>query len=414
MNPTESTPADSGDRATHRSFLTAFVVSSAMLLAAISAMNVVVDPHGAWRTNLLPGGYAGSATRIGKGELLHRFRGSTVLLGNSRTKLGIRPDGPGIVAPPACNLGYSAAVAKEVWMTIDRSVEHPTVESILLFVDYSMFSEAEPKGDFSMSRLHSKRSDFDHYCDLLFNSRTLGNSCEQLVRILVGEPPDYTPDGFAIEEQRPSRTVSQRERSIKILNKALANGGHFEQFHYAPATIESLRDAIRHCRDRSVHLEIAINPTHATLLECLFQLNRWDDYQHWMRDLTRMVDEESRGGIALWDFSGFHSYTSEPIFSEPASEAGRWFWEPSHYKPELGNKMLERIHGLPAADPNFGVRLTSANVEDHLRKIAADRQQWLSSRAPDAQWVAGLIERSGQGRSATRVAAVIAPDAARR
>ncbi|MEI8072450.1 MAG: hypothetical protein WCI09_12850, partial [Planctomycetota bacterium] len=95
-------------------------------------MNVVVDPHGAWQTKLLPGGYDGSASRIGKGELLHWYRGSTVLIGNSRTLIGIRPDAPGLSSPPALNLGLSGSTARELWAAIERAIEHPTVRDILL------------------------------------------------------------------------------------------------------------------------------------------------------------------------------------------------------------------------------------------------------------------------------------------
>jgi len=413
MSATESTPANNGDRAAFRSFLTAFVASSVLLLAAISAMNVVVDPHGAWQTKLLPGGYDGAGSRIGKGELLHRYRGSTVLLGNSRTKIGVRPDGPGIPSAPACNLGFPGAVARELWMAVDRSAEQPSVRSILLFVDFTMFVDIFLKADFTMSRFQAERSGFDHGCDLLFNGRTLGYSCEQLTRILTGEPPEYTPEGFSIPERLPLRAVGQRDRTIKMLNQAMTVGGHFERLHYAPATVEPLRAVIRRCRERSVQLTVSINPAHATMFEGVFQWNLWDDYERWMRDLTRVIDEESQGQVVLWDFTGFHAYTTEPLLSEAAAETAKWFWEPSHYKAEMGDRMLERIYDLPSADPNLGVRLTNANVDARLKEIAADRQRWLTSQATEARWVTELV-RSAQGHSATKLAVGVGSETERR
>lgn len=408
MSATESTPADSVDRAAFRSFLTAFFASSAMLLAAISAMNVVVDPHGAWQTKLLPGGYDGAGSRIGKGELLHRYRGATVLLGNSRTRIGLRPDGPGIPSAPACNLGFPGANARELWMAVDRSAEQPSVRSILLFVDFPMFVEGSLKGDFTMSRFQAERSGFDHGCDLLFNGRTLKHSCEQLTQILMRKPPEFSPEGFSIPERLPLRAVAQRERAVEMLLRC-----DFDRVNYAPATVEPLRAVIRRCRERSVQLTVAINPAHATMFEGVFQWELWDDYERWMRDLTRVIDEESQGRVVLWDFSGFHAYTTEPLLSEAAAEDSKWFWEPSHYKAEMGDRMLERIHALPDADPNLGVRLTSANVDAHLQEIATDRQRWLTSRSTDAPWVADLV-RSAQAHSATKLAAGVGSETERR
>ena len=388
----ESSSVESVNRAAYRSFLTAFVSSSIMLLAAISAMNVVVDPHGAWQTKLLPGGYDGSASRIGKGELLHWYRGSTVLIGNSRTLIGIRPDAPGLSSPPALNLGLSGSTARELWAAIERAIEHPTVREILLFVDFQTFKDnATVNADFAMSRLNGERSDFDHHCDLLFNGRTLGHSCKQLSRILTGRPPEFTAEGFSIPERLSARAGAQHERATKLLQHLLGPDSGFRRTHYSPATVETLRPLIRRCQDRSIQLTVAVNPNHATLLEGTWQTNQWNERKRWLRELTQLIEEESQGHVSLWDFSGFHAYTTEPYFSTSEPKEVTWFWEPSHFKCELGDRMLERIYGLTCANPTFGVRLTSANAETHLEQVASDRRRWQASQSEDAQWISDLV-----------------------
>ena len=75
--------------------------------------------------------------------------------------------------------------------------------------------------------------------------------------------------------------------------------------------------------------------------------------------------------------------------------------------------MLERIYGLPTADPNMGVRLTSANVDDRLKEIVAGLQRWLVSQTADDRWVTDLV-RSEQGHSATKLAAGVGSETERR
>lgn len=118
-------------------------------------------------------------------------------------------------------------------------------------------------------------------------------------------------------------------------------------------------------------------------------------------------------GAPVVDLIFYHSYTTEPLLSEATSEKSEWFWEPAHYKVELGDRMLERIYGLPTADPNMGVRLTSANVDDRLKEIVAGLQRWLVSQTADDRWVTDLV-RSEQGHSATKLAAGVGSETERR
>lgn len=402
-------PAGDGNRTAYRSFLVAFVGASALLLAAIAATNVVMDPYGAWQTSLFPGGYHGAASRIGKGELLHRYSGSTVFIGNSRTRIGVRPDAPGISSSRACNLGLSAAGYRELWPALDRAIEQPTVREIVLFIDYQIFREnGGVFDDFVLSRFNGDRSPLDRHCDLLFNGRTLGHSGFKLISILKGAPPEFTPDGFSIPERLAARAGFQRDRATKLLQHTFGVATRTGASRYAPEAVEMLRPLIRRCRDKSIRLAVAINPTHATLYEGIWQMNQWEDYKRWLRDLTQLIDEESHGMessrlITLWDFAGFHPFTTEPFFSADVKADSEWFWEPSHFKCGLGDRMLERIYGLSSADPTFGVRLASATIDAHLEKVVADRHHWLVSHAADAQCVEDLV-RSAQGRPGIRLA----------
>ena len=190
------------------------------------------------------------------------------------------------------------------------------------------------------------------------------------------------------------------------------------------------------------------NPTHLPLIAASilvnFQLGKWlaSEQPHRVRRFSMLMGVAlNLGLIAYFKYFGFfadvlasvsgqpvafeemvlplgisffyHSYTTEPLLSEATSEKSEWLWEPAHYKVELDDRMLERIYGLPTADPNLGVRLTSANVDVRLKEIVAGRQRWLVSQTTDARWVTDLV-RSAQGHSATKLAVGVGSETERR
>jgi hypothetical protein len=50
----------------------------------------------------------------------------------------------------------------------------------------------------------------------------------------------------------------------------------------------------------------------------------------------------------------------------------RWFWEPTHLKKQPGAIMIQRVVGEGA--PEFGVRLTPANVANRNAQVRSQRQ----------------------------------------
>ncbi|MFC1932391.1 hypothetical protein ACFLXU_02005 [Chloroflexota bacterium] len=50
----------------------------------------------------------------------------------------------------------------------------------------------------------------------------------------------------------------------------------------------------------------------------------------------------------------------------------QWYWDSSHYKKELGDLMLDKIFNYHESGrivpDNFGVLITSDNIERHLEK----------------------------------------------
>jgi hypothetical protein len=77
-------------------------------------------------------------------------------------------------------------------------------------------------------------------------------------------------------------------------------------------------------------------------------------------------------GVPLWDFLDYSAFNTEPV--PPAGDRRtptNWFWEPTHFKQQLGEVMIQRMFGRDG--PPFGTLLTPDNLSAHNAQIRAER-----------------------------------------
>ena len=147
-------------------------------------------------------------------------------------------------------------------------------------------------------------------------------------------------------------------------------------------------------------LRIFFSPRHAWSLEAHAQQGRWELLEHWKRSIVEIVEHEAgtHTPYPVWDFNTFNDFTTEPL--PPAQEPDatmRWHWEWSHYKQQLGDRVLSRIaepacRNAPSAEPAlFGVCLESSNIDAHLRESRDARMRYNREHPQLARTVSAAI-----------------------
>jgi hypothetical protein len=141
-------------------------------------------------------------------------------------------------------------------------------------------------------------------------------------------------------------------------------------------------------RQHRLQLVLLIQPSHASRLEMLDALGYWSDFERWKKTLATLADAARAAGtdLTLWDFSG---YGPENLESMPGQTAARaplqWYWDPVHYRPALGDRMLA-LATAATPRPETGP-LTAATVDARLQRVRADRAAYRAAAAADAaQW----------------------------
>jgi len=141
---------------------------------------------------------------------------------------------------------------------------------------------------------------------------------------------------------------------------------------------------------RGTRVDLVILPSHARLWNRFLTYGAWSDFEARKRLWVMINEDEARRAgrepFPLWDFSGFNSYTTEPV--PPPGDLVtrmRWYWEAQHFNQALGDRVLDRVLGTPGAERpvarDFGVRLTSRNIERHLAAVRAAGDRWRATQS---------------------------------
>ena len=164
---------------------------------------------------------------------------------------------------------------------------------------------------------------------------------------------------------------------------------------------EALRRLVRQSRGADTTTLLFINPYHAEYLILLDAAGLWPKFEAWKRHLGELARAE---GVPLWDFSGFDQYSTESVDALPVSGTSlEWFWEPSHYRRELGDLILTNIwrahcpqNGANA--PRYGVRLdgrgdAAVDLEVHITAQRDAREAYKAAHRDVVTRIAALFGR---------------------
>lgn len=383
-----------------RRHLSAFAVGSVLLLGSTALFNWLVDPFGAYRgpfTAALAEHKDLVDSRTGKAELARHFAGSTAIIGSSRARMAYDPESPVIPDGPGCNLALGGTNFFELHCVLRHTMQNPRIRRILLILDFQQFADGRTtNSDFDVSRFNPDLSPFKYHCNLLLGRRSTSNSFETLGRTLIDAPAEYTPLGF--ERPETSRHYLRVNNLVdKCLYRAMTNRQTLWGFRYSRERLYMLRSVVRDCDARGIELVLVIHPLHALQMEAIRCVGLWDAFEQWKHDVVAIVEDETAGRTALWDFTGYSRYNCEqlPGFVPGAPLEGRWYWEPSHCRSTLGQEVLRRLFGHPEVDPSFGVRLTSANLPQHLVRIRRERMDWMAGHPAELDRVDAIAARAG-------------------
>lgn len=430
---------DSTDGAGLR-YLAASGAIALLALGAVGLFNAVVDPLGMFNLADLPAlnrykPAVYTRVRIAKAYEVRRAAPAGVILGTSRTHLGLRPSHEGWdpAAAPRYNLGFDGATTKEMYLYLRHARSITPLKQVVLGLDTWQLTDApagtRPGFDADVlyadpgpgSRLRVALADLR----LLISIDTIRLSVQTLQAQEWAEQQWFAPDGQRLGEvffRRPGEMFQDqsprayfdyydRQEISWQLEPAGKPGGAPLPYAKAPAANEPgslyyVEQIIRFCREHHIDLRIFTTPSHARNLEISVLAGSWTRLEAGKRRLVEILEKDAAAhpglpAIPFHDFADYSSITTEPLPSGAGKAEMRNYWDSSHFRESVGDLVLDRLFGvsLPGRNPppDFGVRVTASNVEAHLAGVRQRQAAYRASRGADVEALTALSVQAGRG-----------------
>lgn len=373
-------------------YLSTWFLATALMLLAVAAINLAVDPYGIFRLVDQPGfnsikPAAASHGAMSKAYQVLRVQPKTLILGNSRAEVGLDPNHP--AWPQNARPVYNAALPGTGTATSLRYLQHvlaaaagdpakqPTL--VLWGVDFMDFltdpSKPTPERNTNADNAETMRlltapaatHMRQQMRDYAESTLTLGALVDSITTLANQRNPysvDLTQQGFNPMRDYLKITADEgywavfRQKEL-MYDKSFARfpKGIFDASGNTSKHWQDLRDIMRLCRQHGIELRLFTYPYHAHMLDTFERTGHTPGLELWKRALAKTLADEAvrsaQPAVALWDFATRNAITVEAVPPKGDRKSSmRWYWEAGHFKSELGGVMLEKFFGSPFPQTN--------------------------------------------------------------
>lgn len=405
-------------------------------LALVGLFNAVVDPYGITRWFDRSGINAykpalQTRVRLVKASEVRRLRPDAIVLGTSRSHLGLRMSHPGWPPGTRYNLAFDGATTKEMYSYLRHAHAAHPLKLVVLGLD-TWHIEGNPSAvrpDFDPSillRPHApwtRATTFLAETRLLLNWDTFGAAVHTLRSQDQATPSWLAPDGqrlgpvffhrpgepFMAGPARYFLDVDRQEIGFKLpaLPSSAGRPAAPRPTRREPDSFDYIAKIVAFCREEGIGLRIFITPAHAHQMEISDLMGETPAIERGKRQLVQLLAEDARGHsaapFALWDFSGYSSVTIEPLPAVGDRREMTFYWDSSHFKETVGDWVLDRLFSTarPSHSPrsDFGRPLTPATIEVELAEIRAGHERYARDHPQD---VAALRAMLAEARAEQR------------
>jgi hypothetical protein len=414
-------------------FVALALLSAGVLVAAIVAVNALVNPFGMYRAITVEGFNAHKPevfqrVRLLKAYEVRRLGPRGIVLGTSRSHLGLRPSHEGwrADASPRYNLAFDGATTREMYHYLVHAHAVRPLRQVVLGLDtyHALPVPASSRPGFDLDVLKQPgtptlgllvRADLR----LLASLDTLRASLRTIRAQAHAEPRWLAEDGQRLGEvffRRPGETFVREgplayfeevDRMEVAFQLEWTLPPHRPGAAAAPApppgptetSLDYIARIVGFCQDNGIDLRIFLTPAHAHQMEIQAATGAWPAVEAGKRALAQLLAEArarrpDRPEVPLYDFSGYSSVTTEPL-PGPGEEM-RYYWESSHFKEVVGDYVLDRMFGVQRPErpvpPDFGVVLTAENLEAEMERVRRDQAAYRETHPTDVALIRRYVE----------------------
>lgn len=387
-----------------RSYLAIFCGASALGIGSVAALNYVVDPYliHQWGTpevfRLRPAVEKLSAW--GKTYAIARYRPVVLYLGNSRTELALPAPHPAFGGAPVFNAALSGASLGDMAAMANHAMALGPLHTVVWGLDAPSFTTGQGALEFDRGLVAGGRGYLPRRALLDIRRSLAFDMTSDSFSEVRGSFGRVCRSSLAFHGQRDKDCVADHMRAgggtaaavpVRLGDFARGKGPTPAAMALLDSTLASL------CR-RKTRLRLYINPTHASMYVALHAAGRWTELEDWQRGLANVVSKHELQGcdLRLVDFSGFNAITTEPLPQASGKPDMRYYWEPSHYRANVGQMIMQSMFGGdagPAIPKGFGVELTARTIAAHQLEQRRARDDYIDAHPVEARIARDAVRR---------------------
>ena len=389
-------------------YISTYFTSFAIVLFSIATLNWFIDPFGMYWSPQVKGvnqvkTEAGKRSRITKAYQVHKVKPEILIVGNSRVEMGLNPKNKYFKGKAVYNQGMpGAGIGMQVDYAINAINNNDTIQDVVFGADFLDFLLSEKQViSFNDNKKPNNTTSYAFRLNLQKNNNNIVSIKEKMAMVFSLDAlnasisttlqqkamvSSVSSNGFnnALsyidimnnEGIKPLFRQKLQEVSSRLSNKLWYVKAQ-EAYPYSP-TFAHLGRLIERIKQKKIKLHLFINPYHYSYLYTLVDNDQWQNFKTWKYTLTLYMNKTLGDDFELWDFSGASSYINETVPLTIPKQQMKWFWEPAHYKKELGDLLIERLLvGKKSKHTDFGIKLQINNITSVLKKDEENLQSHL-------------------------------------
>ncbi len=367
-----------------RRYLSATIVSAALLLLAIATTSYLIDPFGLYQPTSMD-----QLSRVAQYEHMRKvkplrvaqLRPTAVLIGSSRAGR-IKVDHPAWADQTTYNLSLPGITSYEQYELLKFAHRQQPLEDAVIALTFNGHLAANPLLREGFNPELMQAIGIMQYWEMAKSyaatlmSVTAVTSSVQAGKEANPDSPAYLPDG----SWHVRSTFFAGIPGFKLVIQ------NFLDRHHRPGVkprtdLTHFESLLEFCHRNQVQIRLAIMPSHVFHLEAYAAagfMNTWRDWHRQLQTLNEAVaTRHHRPAYPIWVFGHARGIMDEAIL--PSNQAAEsWFGDAVHFKPEFGRLMLDDIllssTGVPAS---YGQRLDRIDVEKYLSDTDQLRQRFV-------------------------------------
>ncbi|SFF94779.1 hypothetical protein [Neptunomonas qingdaonensis] len=348
-------------------YLKQFFVVVTLLFVSVAVINWGVDPFAIWHNKCLKNinGHkteAGDKIYLTKAYQWHHIQPEIIVLGNSRPELGLNPESPYFKEQNVYNLAIrGAGIITQVEYLL-YLLEQKKTKRVIMSVDFLDLIQSadgvvqwppnvERSSNLPMTLMGEKNTYYPlnnakSHLSSLFSLDSLLASLKTVV--YQQSKTNYTKldgfnqaDGFIPIVNNEGIWALFEEKEQGLRQRLTGKDYALYDSTGVSTGFNTLFLLIKELEKQGIQLDLFVSPFHQQYLYILESTGHFNLYLEWKKGLVKQLSEAGFfSKNRLLDFSGFNRYSSEVVPTERGVFM-KWYWEPSHYREELGEVVIE-------------------------------------------------------------------------